>query len=559
MLWRGKRKRHAVLIEPDEIFIDSSNIPSFDIDQLEGRMERPIHKKVLTLTGVLLSLVFVLYFARALDLTFVHGVAYAKQAADNQLKEEVVFADRGNIVDRTGIPLAFNTRSGSSTNDYAGREYAPYQGLGSVVGYVKPPAKDSSGVYYRNTYIGIDGAERVYDGILQGQNGLMLTETDAQGKVVSQSTEAPPKTGEKVTLTIDAPVTEGLYNAIKERADASNFQGGGGVIMDIQTGEIIAMASYPTFDSQALSSGNGGVLTALLGDKRQPFLDRVVDGLYAPGSIVKPFMGVAALTEGVIDENKQILSTGSISIPNPYDPAHPSVFKDWRAQGYVDLRHAIAVSSDVYFYEVGGGFGNQIGLGIDRVDQYLRKFGFGSDPGLEGFSKKVGTIPTPAWKADNFDGDPWRIGDTYHTTIGQYGVQVTPLQAVRAAAAIANGGYLVDPTLLASSTPLRMYLSLPQHAFDVVKEGMRLGVTEGIAGAVSVPFVAVAAKTGTAQVGAHNEYINSWMIGFFPYDHPRYAYAIVLERGPAGTTTGAPAAMNTFLWWLNQNAPQYFD
>jgi penicillin-binding protein 2 len=270
-------------------------------------------------------------------------------------------------------------------------------------------------------------------------------------------------------------------------------------------------------------------------------------------------MGIAALSEGVIDEHKQILSTGSISVPNPYDPAHPSIFKDWRVNGWVDVRQAIAVSSDVYFYEVGGGYQDQKGIGIDNIDNYLRLFGFGAPTGLAGFDEPSGTIPTPAWKLATFNGDPWRLGDTYHTAIGQYGVQVTPLQAARAVAALANDGTLLTPTLLASSTPQATHIDLPQHYFEVVKEGMRLGVTQGIAGAVNVPFVEVAAKTGTAQVGVHNEYLNSWMVGFFPYEHPRYAYAVVLEKGPAGTLVGASAAMSDFLSWMQAHAPQYLQ
>jgi penicillin-binding protein 2 len=163
------------------------------------------------------------------------------------------------------------------------------------------------------------------------------------------------------------------------------------------------------------------------------------------------------------------------------------------------------------------------------------------------------------WKAANFPGDPWRLGDTYHTAIGQYGTQITPLQAVREAAAIANNGILLTPSLLASSTPVGTNLGLPEHNMQVVREGMRLWVTDGIAGAVKFDFVHVAAKTGTAQVGLHNEYLNSWMIGFFPYENPRYAYAVVLEKGPAGTTVGSPAVMGQFLSWMEQNTPQYLQ
>jgi penicillin-binding protein 2 len=560
MLPRGwGRKRRTNEIEPDEIFIDSSNLPAFDRDQFEGRIEQPIKRSTILLTGILVTLLLVLYAGRAFDLAFINGTAYAKQAAENQLTQAVVFADRGVIIDRNGKELAYNTRSATSTDEFAARTYAPYRGLAHVVGYVKSPAKDSSGTFYRDSFVGIDGAEQAFDGELQGQNGLVLTETDAHGKVVSQSTSLPPQTGQKITLSVDADLTQGLYDAIAQRAQDSNFQGGAGVIMDIHTGEIMALTSYPDYSSQLLSDGDRNALVSLDSNPRQPFLNRVTDGLYAPGSIVKPFVGVGALVEGVIDENKKILSTGSISIPNPYDPAHPSVFKDWRPQGWVDIRDAIAVSSDVYFYEVGGGYQDQPGLGIDNIDKYLRLFGFGSEPGLTGFSQKVGTIPTPAWKEENFPGDPWRIGDTYHTAIGQYGVQVTPLQAVRAVAALANGGTLLTPTLLASTTPVKKDLGIPSDPLEVVREGMRQGVQVGIAGAVNVPFVNVAAKTGTAQVGSQNQFENSWMIGFFPYEHPKYAYAVVLERGPAGTTVGAPAAMNTFLWWLSQNEPQYFQ
>ena len=549
-------------IGPDEIFLDSSNLPAYDTGHFEGRLERPIGRRSLFVVGVFVALLFFAFGTRALDLMFINGTAYATQAAENQLAEQLLFADRGALKDRMGVELAYNVHPQGTTTPEAGavaRAYSTYRGVSHVVGYTKPPAKDASGIYYQTTFTGIDGAEQVFDGILSGKNGRILTETDAHGNVVSQSAEDPPVAGSPLTLSIDAAVTEGLYDAIALRVVDSKFQAGAGVLMDVETGELVALTSYPEYSSQTLSEGSAAALAALTKDTRNPFLDRAVDGLYAPGSIVKPFVGVAALTEGIIDEYKQILSTGSISVPNPYNPETPSVFKDWRANGWVDMRHAIAVSSDIYFYEVGGGFAGQPGLGIDRLDQWLREFGFGEDAGLLGISHQVGTIPTPAWKETTFSGDPWRIGDTYNTAIGQYGVQVTPLQAVRATGALANGGYLLTPTLIASSTPYSRSVGAPSEAMQVAREGMRLGVTEGIAGAVNVPYVSVAAKTGTAQVGVKNEYMNSWMIGFFPYEHPRYAYAIVLERGPAGTAVGASAATRAFLDWINTNAPQYFE
>lgn len=552
----SKKRKLGGEIEADEILIDSSNPSDFDTDQLEGRIERPIGRRAMVSVGALILLLMVVYLGRAFDLQFINGSAYAKQAAENQLSEKIIFADRGVIEDRRGVEIAYNTQE-NVLNDFSSRTYTSLRGLAHMVGYVKAPQKDSSGFYFRTSFEGIDGIERTLDPILAGENGITLTETNAKGEVVSQATKVAPVTGSKVRLSIDAKVSQGLFDVIAAQVEASRFKGGSGILMDVKTGEIIVLTSYPEYSIDALSRGDQDVLNELMADTRQPFLNRSINGLYAPGSIVKPFIAVAALTEGIIDEEKQILSTGSISVENPYDPNKPSIFKDWRAHGFVDMRRAIAVSSDVYFYAVGGGYKDQVGLGIDRIDAYLKLFGFGAPTGLIGFEEPSGTIPTPEWKLKTFDGDPWRLGDTYNTSIGQYGVQVTPLQAVRATAALANGGKLVTPTFFASSTPEVVELNLPEHAIVAAKEGMRMSVVEGIAGAANVAGVKVAAKTGTAQVGVRNEFVNSWMVGFFPYENPRYAFVIVLERGPGATLVGAPAVSGAFLRWMELHAKEY--
>ena len=551
-----KKHRHRE-IDPDEILLDSTNAGEFDLDQFEGRIERPLSARSFIAAGVVIGLVAVILLGRSVDLQIIKGSAYAAQARENQLERKVIFADRGVLEDRVGRELAWNERA-SVEDDYSMRVYAAYRGLGHAIGYVKVPAKDSSGFYYRDTYIGVDGAEKAFDGLLKGDNGITLTETDARGKVVSESKVSPPAVGSKIVLSIDALVNQGLFDAIADRARAAGAVGGAGVIIDVRTGELLAMTSYPEYSPEAVVSGNSAAIKSYTGDKRLPFLNRATDGLYSPGSIVKPLMAAAAINEGVIDEYKQILSTGALTLPNPYDPDKPTIFKDWRVNGWTDARRAIAVSSDVYFYEIGGGFEGQPGLGIARIDEYLRRFGFGADAGLAGFSEVAGTIPTPEWKAVNFPDDPaWRLGNTYHTAIGQYGVQVTPLQAARMAAAIANGGILFTPSIIASSTPRGAAIDISAHALLVAREGMRLGVTDGIAGAVNLPFVKVAAKTGTAQVGMRNESQNAWMIGFWPYDNPRYAYAVVLEKMPAGTQIGSSAVMSSFFNFMELSAPQY--
>ena len=556
MLRRWGKVARTSEIHPDEILIDSSNLPDFDTDQFEGRIERPLSRRTHLVAAGLVGVLLSGYAVQAFALQIVNGAAYAKQAAENKLEEQIVFADRGIITDRTGSELAYNVRA-STEDEFAERLYAPFRGVAHVVGYTKAPTKDASGNYFRTTFVGIEGMEKVYDGTLAGKNGTRLTETDAKGNVVSESAQRSPITGGTIALSIDAEVTQALHDAIAARAEGSHFQGGAGVIIDVKTGELLAMTNYPEYSPQDLLYGREDVLLQLRNDARQPFLNRAVTGLYAPGSVIKPLIAMAALSEGIIDEQKQILSTGSISIPNPYNPELPSVFKDWRAHGYVDMRHALAVSSDVYFYVVGGGYKDQRGLGINAIDRYLQFFGLGNATGLAGFAEPAGTIPTPEWKEKTFNGDPWRVGDTYNTSIGQYGVTVTPLQMARSVAAIANSGTLLVPTLIASSTPQKTFLPFTEHSFEVVKEGMRMAVTGGTAAAVNMPFMQVAGKTGTAQVGAANQFMNSWIIGFYPYESPRYAFAVVLERAPAGTGVGAPAAMNAFLWWMEQHAPEY--
>ncbi len=556
-LWGKKRRR--VQVDPDEILIDSANLSELDVERFEGRLERPLGERSLIVSGVILSLVALFLFGRAGDLQVLNGVAYAKQARDNQLEQRVLFADRGIIVDREGRELAWNERAdATSTNEFATRVYAAYRGLGHVVGYVKPPAKDSSGFYYRDAFLGVDGAECAFDATLRGSNGVTLTETDARGKVVSSAATQAPLNGQKLVLSVDAVVTQVLYDSLKKHANDANATGAAGVIMDVRTGELLALTSYPEYAPGIMVGGDKTAIAAYNQDPRMPFLNRATDGLYAPGSIVKPVMAAAALQEGVITPGTTILSTGSISVPNAYDPEHPSIFRDWRINGLMTVRDAIAVSSDVFFYEVGGGFQSQQGIGIAKIDQYLRMFGIGQDAGLKGFSEKTGTIPSPEWKAANFNGDPWRLGDTYHTAIGQYGTQLTPLQAARMIAGVASGK-LFAPTLQASSTAQFSAINVTPANLEISREGMRQGVTAGIATAVNFPFVHVAAKTGTAQVGLHNEKQNAWMVGFWPYENPHYAYAVVLEHMPANTPIGGSIVMSDFFNTINTEAPEYLQ
>jgi penicillin-binding protein 2 len=178
---------------------------------------------------------------------------------------------------------------------------------------------------------------------------------------------------------------------------------------------------------------------------------------------------------------------------------------------------------------------------------------------LEGES--AGSIPSPKWKEETFPEDPvWRIGDTYHTSIGQYGFQVTPLQVARAVAAIANGGLLLTPRIDRGYTPYgAREIAIDQAHFETVRAGMRDAVLGGTAAGLNVPYVAVAAKTGTAEIGVGKEYVHSWVTGFFPYDEPRYAFALLMEKGSRRNLVGATYAMRQFLDRLQVVAPEYLE
>lgn len=545
-------------IDPDEILIDAKNLPAFDTERLEGRLERPISKRTLLATGSFFLLVLLLFSGRAFALQITNGTLYENKSENNRLKETIIIAERGVITDKAGTLLAWNTPS--NNGEYPLRKYIESPGFGQLLGYVTYPLKDTSGFYYQPYFVGKDGVEESFNQNLAGVNGLKITETDALGNIESESVLEPPQNGKTLALSIDSRVQEKLYQFIGELSERVHFVGGSGVIMDVKTGEIIAMTSYPEYEPQVLTDGKDASLIAEYGkNPRKPYLDRPISGLYAPGSIVKPFIALGALTENIIDPNKQILSTGSISIPNPYDKTKSSIFRDWKAHGYVDMRHAIAVSSDVYFYEVGGGFEDQKGLGITNIEKYLRLFGFGGETGINMGSEEIGTIPNPAWKAENFNGDPWRVGDTYNTAIGQYGMLITPIQMVRAIAAIANNGTLLKPTVLVQNGVAQKGESVPIDAknFQIVKEGMRLGAQIGTAKALNVSYVDVAAKTGTAELGTTKQTVNSWVTGFFPYENPRYAFIVQMEKGPRDNLFGASGVMLELLDWMHVYTPEY--
>jgi penicillin-binding protein 2 len=551
------RKKYVPSIDPDEIFMDSSNLPGFDVSQFEGRIEKPISRKTFIFLGIFFLLIISVFTVRAWNIQISRGEQFAEWGSNNKLRRTLLFSDRGIIYDKNETPLVWNE---TNDDDFSSRKYIDTPGFSKLLGYISYPKRDSSGFFYDNEIEGVDGIEKYYNAKLAGKNGERIIEINAINDVVSENVVHPPVNGDNIHLTIDAEVQAKLYESVEKIVNDAGFIGGGAVIMDIHNGDILSLVSYPEYDSNIMTAGeDNNKIAEYINDTRNPFLNKVTEGQYTPGSIVKPYMAVAALQEGVINNTDKIVSRGTLEVPNPYNPDNPSIFTDWKAHGAVDVKEALAYSSNIFFYIVGGGYNDMEGLGISKIEDYMKKFGFGKEIKTDIFNGFSGTVPDPEWKRKIFD-DDWRLGDTYFTAIGQYGFQVTPLQVVRAVSAIANKGTLVEPNLVedpyksVESTEIQ---GIDNWVWDTIHEGMRDVVEFGTGKGLNYEDFHIAGKTGTAELGVSKAKVNSWFTGFWPYENPRYAFAIFLEQGDRNNLIGGVAVSRNFFDWLKFNKPEY--
>lgn len=556
-----KKNKKAKLnqIDPDQILLDAKNLPGFNIDQFEGRIAKPVSVKIIFILQIFFLLVVVSFISRVFFLQIVEGDQNFELSEKNKLRQSIIFADRGIIYDSKNIPLAWNepTKDGQ---DFSQRKYIDSIGFGKLLGYVDYPKKDSSGFYYSKDILGIEGIEFIYNDLLKGQNGSKIIETNSIGEVVDDATIRRPIPGNDIRLTIDYEMQSMLAQAMQKSIDQFGFTGGAGVMMDVNTGDLLTYVNLPEYNPEILSIGSDKEsISNFFNNPNNPFLDRVSRGLYTPGSIVKPFVALAALEENLISPYKIINTKGFISIPNPYNPDNPSLFNDWKNHGPINMKDAIAVSSNVYFYIVGGGFEEQKGLGIETLNKYLSMFSFGQTIQTSEFTSLPGVVPNPEWKRKVFN-DAWRVGDTYFTSIGQYGFQVTPLQMVTSVAALANKGTLLSPRLFSNGmTPPQIIrqLEFDDDNYKIVEEGMRGAVLNGSARRLNFPELEIAAKTGTAELGITKENVNSWIVGYYPLNNPEVAFAIVLEKGSVkNLLASAVAAQEFFKWLIEKDKPK---
>lgn len=462
--------------------------------------------------------------------------------------------------------LIFSARAaefpGISLERSAVREYQDGLIFSHILGYEGKIRKEELAEY--PDYLPIDsigkqGIEKSYESELRGKRGADRVEVDSRGAVKKALGVFEPEPGSDLILNIDADLQKKLFDSLSVALDTAGLRKGAAVAMDPRDGSVLALVSLPSFDNNLFAGGiDSANYAGLIEDDAIPLFNRAIAGEYPPGSTIKPFLASAALAEGVVTPNTQIESRGGITVAG-------FSFGDWKAHGFTDVRHAIAVSSDVYFYSVGGGYGNIRGLGMEKMDAYEQRFGFGSETGIDVPGEKTGFLPTAEWKEKKF-GERWYIGDTYHASIGQGFVLATPLQLADATSAVANGGTLWKPRVvgqirdrdgtLRSMAPeaLRRNVIDPS-ILKTVREGMRMTVTESVGTAQSLAGlpVAVAGKTGTAQFGTEKK-THGWFESFAPYEHPTIVLVVLIE-GQEQENEGyfaVPVTKDVLSWYFGE-------
>jgi penicillin-binding protein 2 len=455
----------------------------------------------------------------------------------------------------------------------ARRNYLTGELTANLLGYVgrispeEYTAQEDKG-YVFNDQLGKTGIELVYEDILRGKPGKELAEVDAGGHQQDVLDSRASQPGQSVALTIDLELQRKTADILREFMGASD--NAAAVVMDVHTGEILAMVSLPTYDNNLFSKTlSQEELDALLSDPAKPLVNHAVAEMYPPGSTFKTITGLAALQEGVATPSTTIIDHGYITVPNQYDPSIVYVFRDWAALGPLDFYGGIAMSSDVYFYYMAGGKQDEgfQGLGEERLARYARAFGLGERTGVDLVGEEsVGLVPDAKWKEQTV-GEMWYVGDTYNFGIGQGYLSVTPLQLLDAIAAIANDGELLRPRLVKEildshgnvvttfAKEIRRRLPVNQEYLAVMREAMRQSVSKGVASTAQVAGLSVAGKTGSAEFGparadgSHDTH--AWFVGFAPYENPEIAVVVFVERG-SGFTNAAPAAGRIFDYYFHQ-------
>ena len=411
--------------------------------------------------------------------------------------------------------------------------------------------------YFASRHMGKTGIESSYEDVIHGYPGYKQIEVNAKNEIIQTLVTVPPIDGSNINLTIDIELQKIAFNAFKNKKGAL-------VAIDVNNGEILAYVSQPGFDPNFFIDGiNKDAWSKLNNAKSKPLLDRVIRGLYPPGSTLKPFVALAALENDIRKPPFKINDPGYFTMPNG-----SKTFNDWKKGGHgiVDMAEAIKVSCDTFFYGLG------LELGIKRINQSLEQYFFGRKTGIDMHNERSGLLADEAWKKNKFN-KPWYGGETAITAIGQGFTQVTPLQLAYATALIANPMLDQKPHLLLSSEKKALYKNnqppppVNEKNIKLIQDAMTDVTQDGGTAAFLGKDIAykIAAKTGTAQVfslkGQEYDEENlperlkdhALFIAYAPAEQPKIALAVIVENGGHGGSTAGPIAKQVFDYYIKLN------
>ncbi|MBL7155577.1 MAG: penicillin-binding protein 2 [Candidatus Omnitrophica bacterium] len=418
------------------------------------------------------------------------------------------------------------------------RNYIYKNSLSRITGYLGKISEEELDKYrtygYRmRDFVGKDGIERSYNDYLRGVDGGLQVEVDSRGRELCILAIKEPQSGRDLHLSIDIELQKFCDSLLAEKRGAI-------VAMDPQTGAILAITSHPDFDPNIfVKRNNSKNVTALLNNSTTyPMLNRAISGLYPPGSVFKIIIASAALNEGCFDNKRTLTCEGSIMVGNRR-------FRCWREKGHgvISINEGIKASCNVFFYQLG------ILVGPDGISRYAFRFGFGKPTGIDIPGEANGFVPTPAWKRKNLR-QPWFKGETANYAIGQGYLLVTPIQVVRAVAAIANGGKLVHPFVVERIEDVRLQhagprsMGLKKETLTIVKEALRdvVNARRGTGLYARSKDTVISGKTGTAQNPKGTSH--AWFTGFAPFENPRLSIVVFIEHGGKGGLDPARFAKN---------------
>ena len=443
------------------------------------------------------------------------------------------------------------------------RNYTHKNFASHVLGYLGEVSKSELKIskfsrYELGDMVGKNGLEKIYESQLRGKKGFKEVEVDVSGRELKVLRKFSPKTGNSLVLTLDSRVQSKLETLMDEVLGENSVEGSA-VVMKVQSGEIIAMVSKPSFDPNSFATGiSTKQWSGLVLDEKNPLQNRTIDGQYPPASTYKVVTAYAALAEKIIKPESTIFCPGHFRLGK-------RDYRCWKKRGHGDmnLHDALVQSCDVYFYTLGHR------LGINNLAKYATKLGLGELTGIVLKGEKSGLVPSKQWKK-KFKNEPWYPGETISASIGQGYNLVTPLQSARMISTIASGGLLVRPYLVKRIEDydgrliqeffpeVIKKIKIEPEVLRNIKEGLRGVVHEahGTGRRARLKNVIVAGKTGTAQVVAmkdsdeidpeeetpYSHRDHAWFVAFAPYENPEVAVSVIIEHGGHGGATAAPIA-----------------